>query len=472
MTIHNTQDRYNEEMQRVLVSFLISDPNSYSLTQNIIKPEYFDPGLKKAVEHILSYTNEWHTLPTPEQIKAQTGITVDLFSDVKPQHGEWFCAEMESFCRHKALELVILEGVDLLAKGEGAEVERRAREAMTISLMKDLGTSYFADPKTRLERLKDRSSFVSTGWATLDDKLYGGFTRGALNVFAGGSGAGKSLFLLNIARNWALMGLNVVYFSLELSEDLVSMRMDSMSSGFTTKEILKRINEVDIAVRKAGRGAGDLVFKKLPEAGTTANDLRAYMKEYTIQTGKTIDAIIVDYLDLMSPNSGRVDPGNLFVKDKYTSEELRALAGETNTLCVTASQLNRQSVEAAEFDHSHIAGGISKINTADNVFGIFTSQTMRENGKYQIQFLKTRSSSAVGSKLDLKFNPASLVISDWDGDESGLLAPKTASSIQNELKSKVSATTATSSDGTTYDAETGEVLRESMLDLIRKNRKP
>jgi hypothetical protein len=68
---------------------------------------------------------------------------------------------------------------------------------------------------------------------------------------------------------------------------------------------------------------------------------------------------------------------------------------------VSASQLNRQSVGEQEFDHSHIAGGISKINTADNVFGIFTSQSMREGGKYRLQFLKTRSSSAVGSQVDL-----------------------------------------------------------------------
>jgi KaiC/GvpD/RAD55 family RecA-like ATPase len=471
MTNQNTQDRYNEEMQRVLLSFLISDPNSFSLTANIIKPEYFDSGLKNATEYILSYTDEWKTIPTPAQIKAKTGIAIDQFSDVTPQHGEWFTSEMESFCRHKALELVILDGVDLLAKGEGGEVERRVREAMTISLMKDLGTSYFEDPKTRLERLKDRSSFISTGWETLDDKLYGGFTRGALNIFAGGPGAGKSLFLLNLARNWAKMGLNVIYFSLELSEDLVSMRMDSMSTGFGTKEILKRINEVDIAVRQAGRGAGDLVFKKMPEGNTTCNDLRAYLKEYTIQTGRKVDALVIDYLDLMKPNSGKIDVANLFVKDKYTSEEMRALAHELDALCVTASQLNRQSVEAAEFDHSHIAGGISKLNTADNVMAIRTSAHMREDGRYGLEFLKTRSSSAVGSKMELAFCNASLVITDMVGGGGGpasLGKPKTATAIQSELKARTSSTIG--EDDEQVDPETGEVLRAGLMDLINKNR--
>jgi hypothetical protein len=74
--------------------------------------------------------------------------------------------------------------------------------------------------------------------------------------------------------------------------------------------------------------------------------------------------------------------------------------------------LNRAAVEEIEFDHSHISGGISKINTADNVFGIFTSRAMRERGRYQVQLMKTRSSSGVGSKVDLEFNLESLRITD------------------------------------------------------------
>jgi len=96
---------------------------------------------------------------------------------------------------------------------------------------------------------------------------------------------------------------------------------------------------------------------------------------------------------------------------------LRNLAVELNVLLVTASQLNRGAVEEIEFDHSHIAGGISKIQTADNVVGIFTSNAMRERGRYQIQFMKTRSSSGVGSKVDLKFNPETLRIEDLEEDE-------------------------------------------------------
>jgi hypothetical protein len=114
----------------------------------------------------------------------------------------------------------------------------------------------------------------------------------------------------------------------------------------------------------------------------------------------------------------KISAENLFVKDKYVSEELRNLAMEKNCVFVTAAQLNRGAVEEVEFDHSHISGGLSKIQTADNVFGIFTSRAMRERGRYQIQLMKTRSSSGVGMKIDLEFNIDSLRITDCEQEDS------------------------------------------------------
>jgi hypothetical protein len=130
-----------------------------------------------------------------------------------------------------------------------------------------------------------------------------------------------------------------------------------------------------------------------------------------------------------------VTPSDQLIKDNFLSEELRNLATELGILFVTASQLNRSAVDEIEFDHSHIAGGISKINTADNLIGIFSSRAMRERGRVQIQFMKTRSSSGVGQKLDLKFNIDSLRIEDLDEDEQ---EDTSTTSIYQKLKTKSS----------------------------------
>ena len=84
----------------------------------------------------------------------------------------------------------------------------------------------------------------------------------------------------------------------------------------------------------------------MPEGSTTTNTLRAYLKEFQIKTGLKPDCLVVDYLDLMYPNNIKIDATSLFVKDKFVSEELRGLMHETNTFGATASQLNRQSIEA------------------------------------------------------------------------------------------------------------------------------
>jgi len=96
---------------------------------------------------------------------------------------------------------------------------------------------------------------------------------------------------------------------------------------------------------------------------------------------------------------------------------------------------HNSSVEEVEFDHSHISGGLSKINTADNVIGIFTSRAMRERGRYQLQLMKTRSSSGINSKIDLGFDVDSLRIIDCEeDDEDSSQGQTTGSSIVANLK--------------------------------------
>jgi len=335
----------------------------------------------------------------------------------------------------------------MLEKGEYGTVEEKIKQAIQVGLQKDLGTDYWLDPRSRLMKIKDNNGQVSTGWKSVDDKLFGGMNRGELNIFAGGSGAGKSLFLANLGINWALAGLNVVYLTLELSEGLVAMRMDAMVTGMATREIFKNLDDVEMKVKMIGKKSGTYQVKYMP-SGKTANDIRSYLKEYEIKTGRKVDVLLVDYLDLLMPMSKKISPADLFIKDKYVSEELRNLAVEKNCVFVTAAQLNRGAVEEVEFDHSHISGGLSKIQTADNVFGIFTSRAMRERGRYQIQLMKTRSSSGVGMKIDLEFNVDSLRITDL-AEEDGYgnhNSQSAGSTLLNSIKQRQ-----------TVNASTGEI---------------
>ena len=430
---------------------MLTNAELYTRVTNIMNPQNFDKSLRPTAQVFKEHCEKYNVLPEPEQIKALTGLDLEPLDEMSEGHYEWFLDEFEKFTKRQELERAILKAADLLEKGTYDPVEKLIKDAVQISLQKDMGTDYFLDPKGRLLSLKSSNGQNSTGWPCMDSKLYGGFNRGELQIFAGGSGSGKSLFMQNLAVNWVQAGLNGVYVTLELSEGLCSMRIDSMMTDTSSREIFKNIDEIEMKVKMVAKKAGKLRIKYMP-AQSTVNDLRAYCKELEIQTETKIDFLCVDYLDLLMPVSAKVSPSDLFVKDKYVSEELRNLAKELNVLFVTASQLNRAAVEEIEFDHSHISGGISKINTADNVFGIFTSRSMRERGQYQLQLMKTRSSSGVGQKIELAFDVETLRITDPNPEDSPNYH-KPSQPSANDIMSRIKPQAMTVNDNVQLDVE-------------------
>jgi archaellum biogenesis ATPase FlaH len=443
---------YGYDIQKVYLEMMLADAATFARCQSIFDHTLFDRKLQTAAEFINEYVDEHNVVPTQEIINAAAGVNFTVPHDLREEHFDWLLNDFETFTRHKGLERAILEAADMLEKGDYGTVEEKIKKAIQVGLQKDLGTDYWLDPRARLMKIKDNNGQVSTGWKSVDDKLFGGMNRGELNIFAGGSGAGKSLFLANLGINWALQGLNVVYLTLELSEELVAMRMDAMVTGMATREIFKNLDDVEMKVKMIGKKSGTYQVKYMP-SGKTANDIRSYLKEYEIKTDRKVDVLLVDYLDLLMPQSKKISPADLFIKDKYVSEELRNLAVEKNCVFVTAAQLNRGAVEEVEFDHSHISGGLSKIQTADNVFGIFTSRAMRERGRYQIQLMKTRSSSGVGQKIDLEFNIDSLRISDCEQEDGyGSGSQSAGSSLLNQIKARA-----------TVDPTTGELNPNSLV---------
>ena len=446
---------YGLDVQRLFLEMMLEDAQSYVRVQNIYNPENFDKSLRKAAEFIKEHSDKHKTMPDRLQISATTGIKLQPVPDLTEGHYDWFMTEFESFTKRQEIERAVLKAADLLEAGDFDPIEKLIKDAVQISLTKDMGTDYFADPAARINKYFNSGGQVSTGWPQMDRLLYGGFSRGELNIFAGGSGSGKSLVMMNIALNWLQMGLSGVYISLELSEELTSLRTDAMLTQTSTKDIRKDIDTTTLKVVLVGKKSGNYQVKGLP-AQSNINDIRAYLKEYQIQTGKKVDFVMIDYLDLLMPVSAKVSPNDLFVKDKYVSEELRNLAKELGVLMVTASQLNRSAVEEVVFDHSHISGGISKINTADNVFGIFTSRSMKERGKYQIQCMKSRSSTGVGQNIDLEYNIETMRITDEGGDE-GTGYNKPQSSIMDTIKARSQITTVDteSTKSTKWEKPTG-----------------
>jgi archaellum biogenesis ATPase FlaH len=423
---------FSVDIQKFFLEVMLTDANCYIRVQGIFNPDNFDRSLRTAATFLQKHTDEYKTIPTLQQISAVSEQEFVRVDDLNDQHIEWFFDEFEKFSRRQELEKAILKSADLIEKGDYDPVEKLIKEAVQIGLVRDMGTDYFADPKSRLAALRNQNGQVATGWESLDRLLYGGFNRGELEIVAAQSGGGKSLIMQNLAVNWLQRGLNGACVTLELSEELYAMRVDSMISGIASREIFKDLDNLELTVRIAAKKYGKFQIKYMP-AQSTVNQVRSYVKELMVKTGRPLDFLLIDYLDLLMPSSVKVNPSDFFTKDKFVAEELRNLAKEYKLVLLTAAQFNRSAQEEVEFNHAHISGGISKVNTADNFIGIYTSRAMRERGRYQLQLLKTRNSNGVGQKIDLEFNVDTLRVTD-SGEQNDTSVSDSARQILDKIK--------------------------------------
>jgi hypothetical protein len=206
------------EKEKLLLSYLVNDPNLFTRVNHIVHPKYFDPELQRTVTFVKEYFESYKGLPTAAQLYAEHKIVLPEVQGI-PSEIKYAETELETFCRDKAIEHAIYASVGLLKEQKLGEIERLIRDAITVSLQRHLGTDYFADPDSRLHSLATQSVPIPTKFKRLDDALGGGLPRKGMIIFAAPSGVGKSLTMSNVARNLVLQGLHGIYFTLELYPD-------------------------------------------------------------------------------------------------------------------------------------------------------------------------------------------------------------------------------------------------------------
>jgi len=417
------------DKQKLLISYLISSQELFVKVSPILKTAYFDPRIKNVVTFVRNYFDEYKTPPTLDQISAETGQKVELRPSLTRQELHYAENELEKFCREKAIESAIYSSPKLLEEGKYGEIEKLIKDAITVGLQRNIGLNYFDDPEARLRLLSINNS-IPTDWFKLDEYLGGGLNRKEMIIFAASAGVGKSLTMANLAKNLMRHQLNGVYYTLELSEEVVAKRFDSMFSGMQQADLTKNVTEATVKIGQQRDKHGTLHIKRFPESSTNANHLRAHLKEFEIVNGYLPDFICVDYLDLMA-SVQQISAENTFIRDKFISEELRSIANEFNLIMITASQLNRSAHQLENIEdigHANIAGGLSKINTTDNLVAIYQTPQMKARGEVMYKLLKTRSSNGVGNYYMLKLNQRTLCLENLEEDPGQARMSKTISS--------------------------------------------
>jgi len=404
--------------ETLMIERLLACPDLMSICVPISKPSYFVPELQGAVEFILEYYQKYNVVPDIDSINAVNGTKLKIPDVVLTDQRQFLLDQFSEFCKQEAVIEVVLGSAEFIDSGDYGSILKQLEEALLISIDRDLGTNPFEGVAERIELRNAENYPLPTGLDSLDRTMNGGLPRTGLVMISGGSGSGKSVLMTNIGLSTFEQGFNVLYVSLELQEDLVSERVEKMITGFNKADSYKRVNEVAQRVESHfERDRGKFTIKYM-DSGSNANHIKAYLKEYEAQHKCVPDLLICDYLDLMNPNqmtSGL--SGNVFERDKLAATELRSIGNNPhyNMAMLTASQQNRSAVDETDHNHSHIAGGLSKINTVDYYFSIVRTQSMVAEGLLELICLKARSSDAVGSRSRYNFDGDFLRISDMSG---------------------------------------------------------
>ena len=370
-----TLTQFGTSFQSKIIASLLTDIKFIQTISDILSSSMFDSDSNKwLVKSIKDYYYEYKKQPTLEVIKykmdeiddgvLKSGVVDKLrevWKNIEATDLEFVQSETLDFCKNQTLKIAILESVDLLENKDYDGIKSIIDEAMKAGTTRDLGHDYISSLETRLA--ESARVTVKTPWDVINDVMDGGLGAGELGVIVAPAGIGKSWTLQAIGASTIRENKTVVHYTLELNENYVGLRYDSIYSGVTTANIKYYKDEV---TNKISKLPGKLLIKYFPTKAASVQTLASHLKQIEL-SGVNIDMVVVDYADILMPTGNfkekRHALGNIY-------EDLRGLAGELEIPIWTASQANRSALEEDVIGADKVAEDYSKVMTADFVMSM------------------------------------------------------------------------------------------------------
>ena len=440
------KEEYSVDFQKSILSMMYNDPAFLNMVVDVIKPEHFDEIIDSTYAHILlSFAkkfpkdriskeivfNEIRKLIKLKRINEEDKpgyIKTFILMSAPITSPEYIKKELRNFVRAKALENELVNAVTLYKKGEYKEIVDRITEVYSKTEVNEetLDIKVVGTIGDRMAALKDPEAYkeiegTSTGLPALDSKLYRkGIGKGEMLVICGSPGRGKSIWLANLTVATMLHGLNTLYYTLEMAQDIVVRRIDSIVTGIPFVDHLKYASLVnsrwDTIQRKFK--LGEIFLHDLPPRYLTPNMVRRHLSWYTSQ-GIPISKVAIDYGDIMASDK-RIDDRRLEHGDVY--EQIRAIGKEFDVDTLTASQANRDSLRKKSVDIDSMAEDFSKAMTADYVIGLSqtkSEETYTDEGRgtgLMRAFLAKNRNGIKGTEVEFltDFTKMRVSMYDWD----------------------------------------------------------
>lgn len=366
-----------------------------------IDPKYFNNADIKTVFKVISeFFENRGEIPTTTEIKTYLVTTddknsfksvVSKFDDIsKNLNTQELYENTEQFLKERAVYTTMMEVAESSSKSEmdTSEVYEKFDKACNISLLTDHGHDYFEDIDKHIDDLITVDGTIPSRWDWLDEKIGGGFLEQgrALYIFAGETNIGKSIFLGNIATNIARQKKTVLLVTLEMSELMYSKRLSSDITKIPINRLHERPEDIKYLAKEfKQKHKSKILIKEFPPNTVTPSHIRSFIENIT-NSGISIDAIVVDYVNLLKSSRGT----NSYERVKYATEELRALSYVFSCPIITATQLNRSGYSESNPELDTISESIGLAATADAIFGIWQEEEDAELGIIKIGMMKNR----------------------------------------------------------------------------------
>jgi archaellum biogenesis ATPase FlaH len=393
-----------------------------------LKLEYFNSDSTNVIEGVIfeeldKFYNTYNTLPTrqallinidkankltAEEFDEAANILDDFEKNPDKSPEDWLIKETEKFASDQAIYIGIRQSIKIFdecknpkSKLDKGMIPKLLSDALAVSFDNRIGHNYLADYEERYAFFHKRENKFAFDIDKLNSITQGGIPRKTLTIIVGGVNVGKSLCLCHFATSYLKQNYNVLYITLEMSEEQISKRIDAnfLDVSIDNIETIPKTNYVNLINKAKAKVTGKLVIKEFPTSSAHVGHFKSLLNELNIKEQFKPDIIIVDYLNICS--SSRIkNTGDSYSYIKVISEELRGLAVEENVALLTGTQLNRKGFGDGDPGLGDVAESFGLTATADLILGIVTNEKLELLNQYMMKQMKNR----FGSKnVDKKF---------------------------------------------------------------------
>lgn len=416
----------NSNYQNKLIHVFCEDRTGFSETiVDILDSNYFDNYQKILVDYIIKYYNDRGTVIRFGTLKdrvsfGEKGIQrehiLGLIDSIESLEVEDKIEVQESsreFFVKRNVREVILRAAENWKKNKWDSILKDFEEALKAGQPKDSGHDYFKDVNKRLAKdFRVPIPFMKY----LDDYIGGGVSPGEIAVVIAPPGGGKSMMLVKGAATALLEGKNVVYYSMELSEEVVGQRFDACINDIKLNHVWEYPEYISEKLEDVAALGGGLKIKEFLEGGVTVNTIKAHLKTLELE-GFVPDIIFVDYLGLMKPLGSYAEKRHALTD---ITEGLRNIANNYRIPVWTAHQTNRSAIQEERINSGHIGESLGIIATADLVFGLGRPDEMKEINRAMLGIIKNRNGQDGIYKL-LLFDTSRVLIEMANENEEGIV---------------------------------------------------